>query len=202
MKYYKPFLSVLSIIFLLSSCDDKEIPAIDINEVPKKFFNIKNGSKLTYVNVNDTIKESDYYVANYYNTYVNPDISNNEVLYYELVSPTENASFLIRIESGGKSINAFNDRISLIYKSNDTFTVGALFFYTDSKFLPPIEAGDSVQLLDSRTIGNRTFQSVIRVKLRNNPIFNEVYFAEGIGLVGYIRKNGSLIYLKKSTILR
>jgi hypothetical protein len=202
MKYYKPFLSVLSIIFLLSSCDDKEIPAIDINEVPKKFFNIKNGSKLTFVNVNDTNKESDYYVANYYNTYVNPDISNNEVLYYELVSPTENASFLIRIESGGKSINAFNDRISMIYKSNDTFTVGALFFYTDSKFLPPIEAGDSVQLLESRTIGNRTFQSVIRVKLRNNPIFNEVYFAEGIGLVGYIRKNGSLIYLKKSTILR
>jgi hypothetical protein len=64
----------------LSSCDDKEIPAIDINEVPKKFFNIQNGSKLTYVNVNDTNKETDYFVANYYNTYVNPDISNNEVL--------------------------------------------------------------------------------------------------------------------------
>jgi hypothetical protein len=59
-----------------------------------------------------------------------------------------------------------------------------------------------VQLLDNRTIGNRTFQTVIRVKLRNNPIFREVYFAEGIGLVGYIRKNGSLVYLKKSTILR
>jgi hypothetical protein len=202
MKYYKPFLSVLSIIFLLSSCDDKEIPAIDINEVPKKFFNIQNGSKLTYVNVNDTNKETDYYVANHYNTYVNPDISNNEVLYYELVSPTANASFLMRIESGGKSINAFNDRISMIYKSNDTFTVGALFFYTDAKFLPPVEAGDSVQLLDSRTIGNRTFQSVLRIKLRNNPIFNEVYFANGIGLVGYIRKNGSLVFLKKSTILR
>jgi hypothetical protein len=201
MKYYKPFLFVLSIIFLLSSCDDKEIPAIDINEVPKKFFNIQNGSKLTYVNVNDTNKETDYFVANYYNTYVNPDISNNEVLYYELVSPTENASFLMRIESGGKALNAFNDRISMIYKQNDTFTVGALFFYTDSKFIPPVETGDSVQLLDNRTIGNRTFQ-FIRVKLKNNPIFKEVYFAEGIGLVAYIRKNGSLVYLKKSTILR
>jgi hypothetical protein len=202
MKYYKPFLSVLSIICLLSSCDDMEIPAIDINEVPKKFFNIQNGSKLTYVNINDTNKETDYFVANYYNTYVNPDISNNEVLYYELVSPTINASFLMRIESGGKSINSFNDRISMIYKSNDTFNVGALFFYTDAKFLPPIESGDSVELLDSITIGNRTFQLVIKVKLIDNPIFNEVYFANGIGLVGYIRKNESLVYLKKSTILR
>ena len=202
MIYYKPFLSVLSIIFILSSCDDKDIPAIDINEVPKKFFNIQNGSKLTYVNVNDTNKEADYYVANYYNTYVNPDISKNEVLYYELVSSTENASFMMRIESGGKALNVFNDRISMIYKHNDTFTVGALFFYTDSKFIPTVETGDSVQLLDNRTIGHRLFQSVLRVKLRNNPIFNEVYFAEGTGLVGYIRKNGSLVYLKKSTILR
>jgi hypothetical protein len=202
MIYYKPFLSVLSIIFLLSSCDDKEIPAININEVPKKFFNIQNGSKLTYVNINDTNKETDYYVANYYNTYVNPDISKNEVLYYELVSPTENTSFLMRIESGGKALDVFSDRISLIYKQNDTFNVGALFFYTDFKFLPTVETGDSVHLFDNRTIGNRLFQSVLRVKIRNNPIFNEVYFAEGIGMVGYIRKNGSLVYLKKSTILR
>jgi hypothetical protein len=90
----------------------------------------------------------------------------------------------------------------LIYKQNDTFNVGALFFYTDFKFLPTVETGDSVHLFDNRTIGNRLFQSVLRVKIRNNPIFNEVYFAEGIGMVGYIRKNGSLVYLKKSTILR
>lgn len=202
MKYNKPFLTVLSIFFLFNACNDSTIPQVSINEVPKKFFNIQNGSQFTFVNANDTNKDLNYQSANYFNAFTNPDISNNEVLSYELNSSTEPISYLIRIEAGGSSTTPYNDRVSFIQKSNDTLSIGALMFYSNAQFIAPLETRDSVHFFNTRTIGNRQFQSVLRVKLFSNPKFNEVYFADGIGLVGYIRKNGSLVYLKKYTVLK
>lgn len=179
-----------------SACNEKDVKQILLNKSSHDYFNVKNGSKYFYSSLEDTSSTKVYTVGSYINGFANPDISNNEYLFYE-IKASETSKFVMRVESG---TSEFSDRISLLTYKSDTITIGPVFFNTAGEFNSPSDSKDSISILPNITFSNTTFNDLILIKPFNTSVYREVYFAKGYGLVAYRAQNGVLYFSKRTVI--
>ncbi|MFM6984130.1 MAG: hypothetical protein ACKOXF_08350 [Chitinophagaceae bacterium] len=198
MKAAKNFIVYIAASAFLVACgSDKQTPQ-KLDSTTKDYFEVKNGSIYVFTEVGDTSISTVYTSESYINTQANPDIENNEIMTYNLVSPG-NATYTIRCESGGAQ---FKDRIALITQKNDTLVVGPIVFNLGGTFTTGINSYDSAVYYPTYTINGRVFNNVVRVKPYQNIRYTEVFYAKNIGLIGRREKNNKFYYLKRERIIK
>jgi hypothetical protein len=198
MVSHKFFLYYVLILSVLHSCKPKEQPKVLLNQSSKDYFSIQNNSIYNYTTLIDTNIQLEFKTANFFTTFSNPDITNNEVISYDLLCNDFPIQFTFKIESGPTQ---FKDRITVISKRNDSFFLGPFLFNLNGNFELPNGSKDSIYQVPSTKFNNTAFNDVIRIKLFNHPLFNEIYFAKFKGMVAFIDKNGKLHYAIKNNII-
>lgn len=196
MKAIKHFILMFCSAVFLFSCDDKPKDVQQLDASTKAYFDFKNDSKYTFAEISDSTTDIVYTIKNYVNNTANPDLENNEIISYDMVSdglPTLN----IRAESGGLQ---FKDRIALLTKYNDTTVIGPIVFNLNENFSVGVNSGDSAVRYSTYTLGGRTYNDVVRVKPLTNYFYKEVFYAKNIGLIGRRDKNGKVYFLKSYSV--
>lgn len=196
MKYIKYFISFVLIACFIASCKDTNVDSVLLNQSTKDFFNIKNGSNYQFVSMPDTNTISTYTVENYNNLFSNPDISNNEIMFYDMKSQN-NPTFTIRAEAGNTK---FNDRITLLTRKNDSIFVGPILFNTSGTFSAVVDSKDTVTNISSIVFGNTSYTDVIKIAPFNHPLYKEIYYAKGFGLIARKENSNALYYSKRNQI--
>jgi len=197
MKYIKYFICFILITCFLASCSDNNVDSVPLNQSTKDFFNIKNGSKYQFVSMLDTNTVSAYTVENYNNLFSNPDISNNEIIFYDMKS-LNNPTFTIRAEAGNTK---FNDRITLLTRKNDSIFVGPICFNTSGTFSAVLDSKDTLTNIASIIFGNTSYTDVIKIAPFNHPLYKEIYYAKGFGLIARKERNDAFYYSKNNQII-
>jgi hypothetical protein len=198
MKAAKNFIVYIAASAFFVSCGSDKQTAQKLDSTTKDYFEVKNGSIYVFTEVGDTTINSVYTSESYINTQANPDIENNEIMTYNLVS-SGNPTYTIRCESGGAQ---FKDRIALITQKNDTLVIGPIVFNLGGTFTTGINSYDSAIFYPSYTINGRVFSNVVRVKPYQNTKYLEVFYAKNIGLIGRREKNNKFYYLKRERIIK
>lgn len=199
MKAAKKFIVYIAASALFASCGtDKQAPQ-KLDATTKAYFEVQNGSIYVFTETGDTSISIVYTSENYINTQANPDIENNEIMTYSLVSANK-ATYSIRCESGGAQ---FKDRIALITQQNDSTIIGPVVFNSGGNFSTGVNnTADSAVYYPTYTINGRVFNDVVRVKPRTNIKYIEVFYAKNIGLIGRKEKNNKFYYLKRERIIK
>lgn len=198
MKAAKNFILYVFATVLFAACGtDKQTPQ-KLDATTKAYFEVKDGSIYVFSEVGDTSISTVYTSESYINTQANPDIENNEILTYNLVSPG-NATYTIRCESGGAQ---FKDRVALITQKNDSTVIGPIIFNIGGTFSTGVNSYDSAIYYPTYTINGRVFNDVVRAKPFNNIKYIEVFYAKNIGLIGRKEKNNKFYYLKRERIIK
>jgi hypothetical protein len=198
MLQYKFFFTTLISLFIFNACNDYEKEKTLLNSSTKDFFTVKDNSTYLYVDAEDTSKTNQYTVKNFFNKFSNPDYTNNEIMYYEIMPEDNSPSFIMRIEAG--SI-LYSDRITLMTIKNDSTFFGPLFINTAGEFEVYQSLNDSLFLYSTYQFGNTTYENVLRLKIFENSLYKEVFFAKSMGMIARIEKNGKLYYSKKTNII-
>lgn len=193
----KFFLFYISIFSILYSCKPKDQIKVFLNQSSKDYFSIQNNSSYNYVTLNDTNIQLEFKTSNFLTTFSNPDITNNEVISYDILSNEFPIKFTLKIESGPTQ---FKDRIALISNKNDSFFLGPFFFNLNSNFELPNNSKDSIFIIPSVTFNNTKFNDVIRIKLFDHALFNEIYFSKFKGMVAFSNKSEIIHYAIKNNI--
>ncbi len=188
---------VFSGLLVFSCTPDKQTPQ-KLDPITKEYFEVKNGSIYVFTEVSDTNITQVYTSQNYINTQANPDIENNEIMVYDLVS-SGLPKFTVRSESGGAQ---FKDRIALITIDNDTTFIGPITYNVGGTFSTGVNSGDSVFKYNKYVINGQSFDSVVRVKPIANPRYKEVFYAKRIGLIARKEKNNKFYYVKRHRIIK
>ena len=190
VKYFAFYLFLTAFI----ACKPKEQTKHTLHPTTKDYFEVKNGSKYYFTEAGDTSQTFEYTAGNFVNQQANPDIENSEILVYDLSGVGKQPLYTIRCETGGSE---FKDRIALVVKSGDTSILGAVVFNQGGNFTTIAGSGDSLTLYPSYILNGKLFDDVIKVKLFNNPLYREIYYAKGIGLIGRKEKAGDKFYYVK-----
>ncbi len=198
MKAAKNFIVYIAASAFLMACGSDKQTAQKLDTTTKEYFEVKNGSIYVFSEVGDTSISNVYTSESYINSQANPDIENNEIMTYNLVS-SGNATYTVRCESGGAQ---FKDRIALITQKNDTLVVGPIVFNLGGTFTTGINSYDSAVFYPTYTINGRVFNNVVRVKPYQNIKYIEVFYAKNIGLIGRREKNNKFYYLKRERIIK
>lgn len=197
MKAVKYFAFYLSLA-VFAACKPKEQAKHSLHQTTKDYFEVRNGSKYYFTEASDTNLTIEYTAGNYVNQQANPDIENSEILVYDLSGAAKLPTYTIRCETGGSE---FKDRIALIVKSGDTSTLGAVVFNQGGNFTTIAGTGDSLIMYPAYVLNGKLFNDVIRIKLFDNPLYREIFYAKGIGLIGRKEKAGDkFFYLKRYQI--
>lgn len=190
----------LSVIFFATAfifaCKPKNQAANKLSQRSKEFFEIKNGSEFIFGVTADTGYTLKYTSSNFINNQANTDIENNEIMTYDLTAfgfPT----FTIRSEAGGAQ---YKDRIAVLTKINDTLTVGPVLFNVNGTFEPQPGTYDSVFQYPTYTIGSKTFNSVLRVKMSNHLKYKQMFFAKTLGIIAYTNKQDLTYFVKRYSL--
>lgn len=189
-------LFAISALFVFSACRDENPEERVLDASTKAYFDIGNGSSFIFTDASDTNISTLYTSAGKSTGFANPDIENSEYLIYDLNSGS-GQSFTIRCQSGGYQ---YKDQIALLTKRNDSVYVGPVIFNLAENFTPGVNSRDSVFKHATYELNSKPFSDVVRVKLAANSLYKEVYFAKGIGLIGYRSKFDRLTYVKRYTI--
>ncbi len=198
MKAAKNFIPLIAISLSVASCsEDKQTPQ-KLDAITKEYFDYKDGSVYVYTEVSDTNTTIVYTTQGYINTQSNPDIENNEILTYDIVSPGQ-ATMTIRCESGGAQ---FKDRVALITRFNDTTVIGPVAFNVGGVFSSGVNSYDSIKQHPTYTINGQVFNDVVRIKPYQNQRYKEIYYAKNIGLIARQENNGKFYYLKRWNVKR
>lgn len=198
MKAAKKIIPFLASGLLVFSCTpDKQTPQ-KLDPVTKDYFEVKNGSIYVFTEVGDTNITQVYTSQNYINTQANPDIENNEILVYDLVS-SGNPTFTVRCESGGAQ---FKDRIALITTHKDTTVIGPITYNVGGTFSTGVNSGDSVFKYNKYVINGVEFDTVVRVKPLVNARYKEIFYAKRIGLIARRETNNKFYYIKRHRIIK
>lgn len=180
------------------SCSPDKQTKQSLDPTTKEYFEVKNGSIFVFTDSADTTQSIVYTSQNYINTQSNPDIENNEIMVYELVSPGK-PKYSIRSESGGAQ---FKDRIALVTNSNDSNTIGPITYNLGGVFSTGINSYDSVFQYPTYTIKGITFNDVVRLKAFQNPRYYEIYYAKNIGLIARKEKNNKFYFVKRHRVIK
>ncbi|MDP2176622.1 MAG: hypothetical protein Q8K70_12000 [Bacteroidota bacterium] len=198
MLSHKFFLINVLIFSFLHACKPKELSKVFLSDSSKDYFSIQNNSNYTYTSFNDTNIQVNFKVSNFYTTFSNPDITNNEFITYDLTSNEFPIKFTFKIESGPTQ---FKDRITLISKKNDSLFIGPSLFNLNGNFDLSKNSKDSLSILPAKKFNNTTYDDVIRIKLFEHPMFNEIYYAKFKGLIAFSDKKGIIYYAIKTEII-
>ncbi|MES2619191.1 MAG: hypothetical protein V4613_15040 [Bacteroidota bacterium] len=183
-------------VSIMQSCKPTDQVKQVLDPSSKDYFEVKNGSTYTFTEISDTTISINYTSENYLNNQSNPDIENNEIMSYDLVS-NGHPKISIRTEAGGST---YKDRIAMITNRNDTNYVGPIIFNLGGTFSKIQNSRDTVFQYPSYTINNRTFTDVIRIVLYGNNLYLEVFYAKNIGLIGRKERAGKFYYVKKYSV--
>lgn len=181
---------------MLQSCKPTDQAKQVLDQSSKDYFEVKDGSSYTFTESGDTNVSIVYTSEKYINNQSNPDIENNEIMSYDLVSNGQ-PKITIRTEAGGST---YKDRIAMITNKNDTNYVGPIIYNLGGTFSKIQGSSDTVYQYPSYTVGTRTYSNVVRVILYSNPMYTEVFYAKNIGLVGRKIRNGKFYFVKKYSI--
>ncbi len=196
MKSIK-FLSVLffAIAFFIA-CKPKNQAANKLSQSSKEFFEIRNGSEFIFGITADTGYTLKYTSSNFINNQANADIENNEIMTYDLTA-VNFPTFTIRTEAGGTQ---YKDRMAVLTKVKDTLTVGPILFNVNGNFEPQPGTYDSVFQYPTYTIGGKTFNSVLRVKMANHTKYKQMFFAKTLGIIAYTNKQDLTYFVKRYSL--
>lgn len=183
-------------VSIMQSCKPTDQVKQVLDPSSKDYFEVKNGSTYTFTDISDTTISIKYTSENYLNNQSNPDIENNEIMSYDLVSSGQ-PKISIRTEAGGST---YKDRIAMITNRNDTNYVGPIIFNLGGTFSKIQNSSDSVIQHPFYTINNRTYSDVVRIVLGGNNLYKEVYYAKNIGLIGKKERNGKFYYVKSYSV--
>ena len=190
----------LSIIFFTTAfifaCKPKNQAANKLSESSKEFFEIKNGSEFIFGLTSDTGYSLKYTSSNFINNQANPDIENNEIMTYDLTL-NNFPTFTVRTEAGGTQ---YKDRIAILTKFKDTLTVGPVLFNLNGNFEPQPGTFDSVFQYPTYTIGTRTYNNVLRVKMSNHAKYKQMVFAKKLGIISYTNKQDLTYFVKNYSL--
>jgi hypothetical protein len=191
----------LSVLFLFTTiifaCNTKTQAKQSLDQTTKDYFDIKDGSTYTFANVNDTNMTIVYTTSGFFNNQSNPDIENSEVMSYDLKCAGQK-SITIRSETGGAQ---FKDRIAVVTNRNDTNYAGPVIFNTQGTF-STIQSVDSVYQYPSYTINTNVYKDVVKVVMKTNNIYKEIYFAKYLGMIAKKERDGTFLYAKKYKVNR